>query len=106
MDNVTTQMATYFRAADETVDTALRFADALEGLQPTVREHSHFDLSRMTPSDVTRLRAEGKNVIQLGDRVFEIDEKYWTTEMAERLRHRALRQNEIGRASCRERVEI
>src|SRR5690625_4489894 len=93
MDNVTTQMATYFRAVDETGDTALRFADALEGLQPTVREHSHFDLSRMTPSDVTRLRAEGKNVIQLGDRVFEIDEKYWTTEMAERLRHRALRQN-------------
>lgn len=93
LDRLSDQMSAHLRAADDTGDTTLRFANALEDLQPTVREIKNIDFSPVTPSEVSAMRAEGRQVVRFGDKVYEIDQRYWTTDLAERMRQRTFKMN-------------
>ena len=88
MRTTSDRMYDVLNSVDE--EMPIKFANSLELQSPTIREFSPDG----APADVRRLheyRSQGHNVIAKGDRVFEIDPKFWTVDLARSLKTRALK---------------
>ena len=67
----------------------LRFADQLADTAPTTRKVTEVKGRPAHISDLNQLRKDGRNVVAVGDEIFEVDGHHWAVDLSEELRHLA-----------------
>jgi hypothetical protein len=91
MNNLADEVNKIFGTSSEGL--SLKFAQTLDEQVPTTRLHRSIDGRRVALNELDSPENAGKFLVRKGDEVYEVNPKFWTVQLADKIRTRSLRKS-------------